>query len=140
MSRARCGWCLTGHHPSCRGVLAGKGPEPLVCACECDQAADARRRVSEGTWVSPATLVPLTPSEFEEDPKECSRRYGSSCLCCGEPTRGGKFLPGHDSRYLKARERLVRMTTSTVEQEIEKMQERGLSEALQAKFRKRFER
>lgn len=22
-----------------------------------------------------------------------------SCLCCGEPTRGGDFLPGHDAKY-----------------------------------------
>lgn len=25
-----------------------------------------------------------------------------SCLCCGEPTKGGKFLPGHDARYISA--------------------------------------
>lgn len=22
-----------------------------------------------------------------------------SCLCCGEPTKGGDFLPGHDAKY-----------------------------------------
>lgn len=33
-------------------------------------------------------------------PGSASRSSSGACLCCGEPTRGGLFLPGHDARYV----------------------------------------
>jgi hypothetical protein len=28
-----------------------------------------------------------------------ARAHSGICKCCGQPTKGGEFLPGHDSRY-----------------------------------------
>lgn len=33
-------------------------------------------------------------------PSRAPRTTSGACKCCGEPTKGGKFLPGHDSKYL----------------------------------------
>lgn len=48
--------------------------------------------------------------ELAENRKKKVRRQSSSprqpkstsgtCECCGEPTRGGRFLPGHDAKYI----------------------------------------
>jgi hypothetical protein len=47
--------------------------------------AEIRQRTSE---VKPVTTRPGTKPQ-------------NTCQCCGEPTKGGKFLPGHDSTWLK---------------------------------------
>lgn len=36
-----------------------------------------------------------------------------TCLCCGEPTQGGRFLPGHDARYASQMNRTL-LTRSEV--------------------------
>lgn len=32
-------------------------------------------------------------------PRGPARPKSGACLCCGEPTKGGKFRPGHDAKY-----------------------------------------
>lgn len=43
--------------------------------------------------------TPTTTKTIGTAPR-AARSTRGECLCCGEPTRGGRFLPGHDSRYL----------------------------------------
>ena len=50
-----------------------------------------------------------TPPIDGEDPKlrrksrpTTAKAKTGKCICCGEPTRGGRFLPGHDSRYVSS--------------------------------------
>ena len=61
-----------------------------------------------------------------------------SCVCCGEPTRGGKFLPGHDSRYV-SRQAALYVKHDPNAPEIYTAME-NLGPALHAKFIKQVER
>lgn len=55
---------------------------------EAERAATLRSRVSTDHAVG-AARAPRDP-----------RPIVGACRCCGEPTRGGAFLPGHDARYV----------------------------------------
>ena len=61
------------------------------------------------------------------------------CKCCGEPTKGGRFLPGHDSRYLS---RLVeQFTDSTKRAAAEEPEDiRRLAHAISAAFGNKFDK
>jgi hypothetical protein len=62
--------------------------------------------------------------------RKVARKAGGPCLCgCGETTGGGKFRPGHDSKYLNQLVDLGLEGGLTLAQEI--------SEAFAAKFQKR---
>lgn len=65
-------------------------------------------------------------------PSRAPRTNSGACLCCGEPTKGGKFLPGHDSKYLN---RLVAAHADGDQQARE--QAHAISPAFGAKFDKR---
>lgn len=60
------------------------------------------------------------------------------CTCgCGGSTKGGLFLPGHDSKYLTMVVESVTEHGATVEGVAQTMEREGCSPALIAKFRKR---
>ncbi len=48
--------------------------------------------------------TPATPGAVQDAPATAARRghrrgrQPRPCLCCGDATRGGRFLPGHDAR------------------------------------------
>lgn len=56
------------------------------------------------------------------------------CICCGEPTRGGKFLPGHDSRYVSLMAKEATASPDSVSRLREHLA--GISGALCVKFDK----
>ena len=60
-----------------------------------------------------------------------------SCVCCAEPTKGGMFLPGHDSRYLSRTADAVRGGVVSLDATLQAWAKRGISEALQGKLTKR---
>lgn len=60
-----------------------------------------------------------------------------SCLCCGEPTKGGLFLPGHDARYLARTVQAVK-DGARLDDVMTEWARAGISEALQAKLVKRL--
>lgn len=65
------------------------------------------------------------------------RTTSRKCLCCGEATKGGLFLPGHDSRYLSRTVEDIQTGVVTLDATLNAWTKRGLSEALQAKLVKR---
>lgn len=66
-----------------------------------------------------------------------SRPTSGACLHCGEPTKGGKFLPGHDASYIAQAVTAIREGSVTLEATIESWELLGISEALRAKLAKR---
>jgi len=86
-------------------------------------------RVSENT----ATEAKV---KREKAPKE-----PTNCIHCGEPTKGGKFLPGHDARMVAE---LIRKAVDdkslTQAQARAQLTDGGASETLVAKFDKAYER
>lgn len=59
------------------------------------------------------------------------------CLHCGEATKGGLFLPGHDSAHVSNAVRDIRTGQTTLQETIDSWSALGISEALQGKLQKR---
>lgn len=57
------------------------------------RAAQVPRTTQEGLG---GTEAPTRRASVSRTPRSKS----GQCKCCGEPTKGGKFLPGHDSKWL----------------------------------------
>jgi hypothetical protein len=102
--------------------------------CRSDSAERARR-IRLQTEVIRMGLDPDEIDEFER-PQEKKLRVPRSttgaCECCGEPTRGGRFLPGHDARLAS---RLVARIKDGDLQAQEEMVNRGWEGKIPAKLR-----
>ena len=69
-----------------------------------------------------------------------ARTDSGQCLHCGEPTKGGLFLPGHDAAYLAAIVKNIKGedgVAHTLDEWLAKMAQFGCSQALQDKLTKR---
>lgn len=71
--------------------------------------------------------------------KAPARPKTGNCLCCGETTSGGKFLPGHDARLVSIWAKKVAASEATREDAITKFTELGTSDALIAKLTRKLE-
>lgn len=58
---------------------------------------------SEGVFDS------LPPEVQAKVVRHRDRPRKAACRCCGEPTKGGTFLPGHDARYISSLARDVEL-------------------------------
>lgn len=117
----RCGWCLDGNHALC--VVAVAMSEGLIWRCSCQ----AEGHPSSRCVICGRRDVPVDVRSRCVDRVDCAahraarprlRRHGEAveetevvpaptatprgCICCNEPTRGGLFRPGHDSRHISA--------------------------------------
>lgn len=122
-----CGFCSTNTHDYCKAAYRNGDGSILMCGCPCaltkaeqcshcfttdkvnltrpwlcgdrdacaarvqerlanDQSFQRINSFLRGTIIKNALVSP---------------RSKRQCLCCDEPTSGGFFLPGHDSRWLK---------------------------------------
>lgn len=68
-----------------------------------------------------------------------SRPSDGKCLCCGEPTRGGLFLPGHDARLCAMKAEEVRQGADPI-QVLAEFKTLGVSDALYAKLERKLEK
>ena len=98
-----CGWCLTNQHDSCIGEFQSSLTTKYY-RCPCTHPAP-----------TPATRPATSKTQ---------------CLCCGEPTRGGRFRPGHDSRYLKKLASEITKGRMTLEAAIETLPTAALADKL----------
>jgi hypothetical protein len=87
--KSKTGWCYTRRHAACIIAFSVADGSTWECGCECHTDEDFQK----------VNLVPVDILAKENSKVEV-KKYGPRCLCCGEPTKGGKFLPGHDSKYL----------------------------------------
>ena len=126
---AFCGFCSTGNHDTCKGGIRNGDGSVIMCGCDCADskpeychhckttdkenlgrpwlcddrdACDARLKAD----LEKNEFYQITNKYFSE---ESRLKYAASkskvggngaCKCCDQPTKGGKFLPGHDSRWL----------------------------------------
>lgn len=79
----------------------------------------------------------------ESTPKAPQNRRATSkssgaCLHCGEPTKGGLFLPGHDAAYLSAAVKSVAARERTADEIREQWTGQGIGPGLMAKFEQRI--
>lgn len=66
-----------------------------------------------------------------------SRPTSGKCLHCGEPTKGGMFLPGHDAAFLSLATATIVAGDATLSEVLDSWAELGISEALRGKLQKR---
>lgn len=85
------------------GARGDVNPETWTCADadSCQAVRDRHRRETQerlfpGMDDAPAVAALGKPANRSQTP----RKAAGTCLCCGEPTKGGNYLPGHDSRHL----------------------------------------
>lgn len=148
------------------GVLNGNKTEVLVCRCDCDTPklrcveCYSRENVNASTWTCNdvdaceqrqelkrdtarrglyGNAVPPTPTTNRRESTHSVPRVPKTgeCLCCGEATKGGLFLPGHDSRYLSSAVEDVRGGVRDLASVQASWHDSGVSDALQAKLAKR---
>lgn len=158
--KLRCGFCADGKHGDCCiAVRWGKhGERVWRCACTCETATtgtrclDCGRKGREVTDRSVcvdqdecrgyiqsrrrdymAELTGQPQPEGDDTPRRLPKHRTPArgqCLCCGTPTRGGKFLPGHDAKWLSTQ---IKTYLETGDNRVEQ-QVREISSALHAKF------
>ena len=81
------------------------------------------------------------PVREPKSPKEPKPAKNRQCRCCGEPTKGGLFLPGHDTRYISQQaEQIWAEQTRDGKSPLLAQRLDDLSPALFAKLTKRIER
>ena len=128
----------------CLDCNARTDVNPATWTCNdveaCAQVRAARRAAHAETLPRLAkdpegTDTPRKRTRSSEGPSKPART--GSCLCCGEATKGGLFLPGHDARYL-ARTVTEIKGGQSLDDTMTAWARQGISEALQAKLVKRL--
>lgn len=128
---------------NCRNLGAEDEVDPTTWLCidldDCSARREEKRRKALGNLGEflEARKDPGAPEGREKAPRAPRRAASGSCLCCGEATGGGRFRPGHDSRYLSMVVGSVKEQGASVDGIAAIMAQEGCSEALIAKFRKR---
>lgn len=135
-------------HPKTRCVECRRRNVPVDAASLCIDPAECAafmeaRRAASPAWQAIQGLNGEPVEQLVEDPAPRPRRKGNAthteCLCCGEPTRGGRFQPGHDARYVSAKS----AEFWTLEQDAREpwllIQQESLSNHLYAKLIKRID-
>lgn len=155
--KVRCGFCADGKHANCCVAIRwGKHGERIWrCSCTCETATTGTRCLDCGRKGREVTDRSVCVDQDECRGYVQSRRRdymtgqpqldgdgaprrlpkhrtpaGGRCICCEAPTRGGRFLPGHDARWLSAQ---VKAYIETGDNRVEQ-QVREVSAALHAKF------
>lgn len=121
------GACLDGD--ACRATVAASQRAARVAM---NMPADLDvHQTSTDTEGNPVLAVQHTR------PTKPAKPASGQCVCCGEATKGGLFLPGHDSRWLSLQVACYTEGGQDRAEVAEYMRSRGASEALVAKFNKR---
>ena len=150
-----CGFCSTGHHETCHGGYRNGDGSVMICGCDCAdskpeychhchttdkdnlgypwlcddrEACEDRLRTRIENSDFYQTVVKSVGAGEQTRPSR-----SKVCLCCGEATKGGKFLPGHDSKWLNQKIEGLEGPWMPVYQEIAQT----ASAALAEKFKKR---
>lgn len=95
-------WVCLDQYGCAARVQARKEANPtwrMVRACQV-AAVNSRRRQKDLTDRIRATL-PDNEDALYDTPvvRKTPKPRSGNCLCCGEPTKGGRFRPGHDARF-----------------------------------------
>lgn len=156
-----CGFCSTNSHELCKGAIRNGDLSVYQCPCACVEqkperctecfsteasdlgrpwlcddrdACDARvrHRLSGYTVYRQITEIQERSSEMPR-----SSKGKKACVCCGEPTRGGQFLPGHDSKWLAGW--VVKVKSGETSVELASAEITKVSAHLASKFTKRVQ-
>lgn len=128
----------------CKNEADGEIGDDWRCLDREACAIEQQRRLDANPYVRLVREVERRVSETQTEEKaakaekaEKAPKPATKCVHCDQPTRGGKFLPGHDARFVSEQVSLVLNDESTTEEGVlAKMKELGTTETLQSKFTK----
>lgn len=125
---------------NCKNENDGEvSPDGWLCLDREACALEVQRRLDSNVHVRMVREVMARVSEqtATEEKAAQATKAPTYCLHCGEVTKGGKFLPGHDAKFVATQVlAVVDQGTTTAEAVLADMKERGATEALQTKFTK----
>lgn len=147
-----CGWCIDKFFDKCIGAIRlpngglhfCNNPEgkPTLRCVDCNNQTPGE--VDPDSWECigdhrrKGLLKMAKKTETKPARKVQGHKAGDSCTCnCGGVTKGGKFLPGHDSKFLSGWADKILVGGYSLDNAIETWKSLGLSEAMQNKLRKR---
>lgn len=92
--------CTDCHHRDAEDI----GPDWTCIEKDGCQSRVAKRQKANPTLQMmrkiQAELARQRAAEAKVERKAAVPKVAGACRCCGKKTKGGKFLPGHDSRFL----------------------------------------
>lgn len=161
-----CGFCSTNNHTTCRGGYRNGDGSVLICGCQCadsktefchhckttDPGDLGRPWLCDDRDACEGRLkARIEASDFYQSLNQylssgdrqkyvaARMRVGgiNACLCCGESTRGGRFLPGHDSKWLT--QKISEIGAGLITRDAQVMDVAGVSPALALKLQKRLD-
>lgn len=119
-----CQYCQTLNHDHCTNARCGCGCSPGKCVVckrpdrdldadlQCSDRAECRGYLEDRYANSPVAAQIRECRELARQERQAlkalnavraavgpQQRPAGACECCGEATKGGRFLPGHDSKY-----------------------------------------
>lgn len=146
----RCGCDCTAHLVKCMRCgsresldnLDRINPETWACVDPDECAATIERRLAADPTVQMIRRFQEQAGERVKverltRPASSARPSSGACLHCGEPTKGGKFLPGHDATFLSSAIKSITAGDATLQEVLDTWAGLGVSEALQGKLHKR---
>lgn len=125
-----------------RTLMDGDGPvNPETWTCfdieACQHTREKHRReINERLFGAAMDLQQARTAPKAPSAPKTPRKAAGTCLHCGEPTKGGLFLPGHDSAFLSETVKEIKMGAS-LDDTLTAWHRAGISEALQNKLTKR---
>lgn len=147
----RCPCTCAGNRPRCFNCGARYDEEEaktaLTSMWTCTDVEGCQARISRRRKANPAIV--LIDQFFEEREematktatkraakKAAAKPTSGKCLCCDKATKGGKFLPGHDARYISQFVEAVISGNTTAAKAKGELRAQGVSPALLGKFDK----
>ena len=123
---------------ACAVAVAASRHATLVMLNMDDTSTDGEASIGPGpgpgssTSRQPRARAPKVPGK-----PGAGRPASGKCICCGAPTKGGRFLPGHDAKWLSVQVACFTEGGQDRAEIRDYMRGRGASDALIAKFEKR---
>lgn len=112
-----------------------------LCASRIQDRLDANpdyQRIHQ-SYVNAAVTTAKERAERPARNRNPGRPSSGQCLCCGEKTGGGMFLPGHDARLVSIKAKEVEAGANPLEV-LAAFKALGVSEKLYAKLERKLER
>lgn len=110
-----------------------------ACQARVQARLDASPVYQKIKRVKETAMARVSNEKVEKAAKAPKAAKVGKCLVTGKPTKGGKFLPGMDAKFVSLRVAAVTGGSETVAQARAQFKENDLSDALLAKFERSLE-
>jgi hypothetical protein len=136
--------CARSNEPRCLlcGARGTDDVDPETWECRDPEDCDVRRqaRLAKNATHQQIAKIKTELVRPARPRAESARQTAGKCLHCGEATKGGLFLPGHDAAYVRDTAATIVAGDANLHDVLNDWIAQGISDALQGKLRKRVTR